>query len=81
MLIDVNNAEMFNNFESEELTASSKNHLMDDDFFQNENKKLDILTRMISIFDSKDVYLNEFQKLLAEKLYNRTDYNCDDEVK
>lgn len=44
------------------------------------NKKSDIIQMLVSIYDSKDVFIKEFQVLLAQSLLDVKDYNADRQV-
>ncbi|CUM65156.1 uncharacterized protein PRCAT00002783001 [Priceomyces carsonii] len=43
-------------------------------------KLTDIIESLISIFDSKDIFINEFTKLFSERLIKQFDYNVDEIV-
>lgn len=43
------------------------------------SKNSDIIGALISLFDSKDVFVKEFQNILGERLLKR-EYNFDKEV-
>jgi len=44
-------------------------------------RNADVLTKLINIFGSKDVFVQEYQTLLADRLVALTDYGTDREVR
>lgn len=44
------------------------------------NKTSDVITTLVSIYDSKDLFVKELQVLLAQRLLAITDGNYDKEV-
>lgn len=45
-----------------------------------QERAADIITRLISIFDTKDVFVHEYHKILVGRLLKKLDYETDKEV-
>ncbi|EIE27163.1 hypothetical protein COCSUDRAFT_55186 [Coccomyxa subellipsoidea C-169] len=48
---------------------------------QGRERSLDIISMLVGIYGSKELFINEYRSLLAEKLLGKTDYECDREIR
>lgn len=46
-----------------------------------ENKKMDIISMIVDIYGSKELFVNEYRNLLAERLLTQLDFNPDKEIR
>ncbi|KAI2502862.1 Anaphase promoting complex (APC) subunit 2 [Fragilaria crotonensis] len=49
-------------------------------FFEGKSRKLDILSILVSIYGSKELFVDEYRVMLADKLLSNLDYNTDAQV-
>ena len=49
-------------------------------FFEGRSRKLDILSILVSIYGSKELFVDEYRIMLADKLLSNLDYNTDAQV-
>lgn len=49
-------------------------------FFEGKSRKLDILSILVSIYGSKELFVDEYRIMLADKLLSNLDYNTDAQV-
>ncbi|KAK9907618.1 hypothetical protein WJX75_007065 [Coccomyxa subellipsoidea] len=44
-------------------------------------RSLDIISMLVGVYGSKELFINEYRSLLADKLLAKTDYDCDREIR
>jgi anaphase-promoting complex subunit 2 len=42
---------------------------------------MDIISMLVGIYGSKELFVNEYRVMLAEKLLNKTDYDTDRDIR
>lgn len=71
------NADEMSNWENwnpDPIDANPDKHSM-------ENKKMDIISMIVDIYGSKELFVNEYRNLLAERLLTQLDFNPDKEIR
>ncbi|CAD7695987.1 unnamed protein product [Ostreobium quekettii] len=62
-------------------TAWEPDPIIDTEIVRRNEKRLnDVVSTLVGVYGSKDMFIEEYRKTLGEKLLSKTDYDCDHEI-